>query len=376
MRNSLLRTVLAIGVGLAALLLVPPFSRSPLLAASLPASIPDEEFWRMVTNLSEAGGTFAQELMSNEDSAQVVIPSLKASTSRGGVYIGVGPEQNFTYIAAIQPALAFVVDIRRDNLLQHLIYKAAFERSTDRADFLSRLFARKRPAGLDASSTVAALFDAYQGVEVDAQLYEDELREVMELLTVRHRFQLSDTDKASVTRIMQAFRNAGPHNLKGFGDKNLTYVQAMTAADLSGRQHGFLASEENFRIVQQLERRNLVVPVVGDFAGDKALASVGRYVAQRDAIVDVFYVSNVERYLFEQGDRGRRFYANVATLPLGPSSTFIRSVTRDISKRLNIPLPDASSNWWSLLSPIHACLDAVTNGRVVTYPQLFEIVKQ
>jgi hypothetical protein len=202
----------------------------------------------MVTDLSEAGGTFAQELMSNEDSAQVVIPSLKASTSRGGVYIGVGPEQNFTYIAAIQPALAFVVDIRRDNLLQHLIYKAAFERSTDRADFLSRLFARKRPAGLDASSTVAALFDAYQGVEVDAQLYEDELREVMELLTVRHRFQLSDTDKASVTRIMQAFRNAGPHNLKGFGDKNLTYVQAaMTAADLSGRQHGFLASEENFR---------------------------------------------------------------------------------------------------------------------------------
>jgi hypothetical protein len=375
MRNSLLRSVLTIGVGLAALLSVPPFAASPLRAAALQASISDDEFWKIVTDLSEASGSFAQELMSNEDSAQFVIPALKASTSRGGVYIGVGPEQNFTYIAALQPALAFVLDIRRDNLLQHLIYKAAFERSADRADFLSRLFARKRPPGLDASSSVTALFDAYQALEADPQLYEDELREVLELLTARHRFQLSDADKAGITRIMQAFRTAGPHNLKGFGDKNLTYVQAMTATDLAGSQHGFLASEENFRTVQQLERRNLIVPVVGDFAGDKALASVGRYLAQRDAIVDVFYVSNVERYLFEQGDRGRRFYANVATLPLGPSSTFIRSVTRDISKRLNIPLPEAAGNWWSLLSPIHACLDAVTNGRVVTYPQLFEIVK-
>ncbi|HEX5107096.1 MAG TPA: hypothetical protein VFV95_01555 [Vicinamibacterales bacterium] len=375
MRNRLLRTVLAIGVGLAALLSIPPFSPSPLRAATLPAAIPDDEFWKIVTDLSEAGGSFAQELMSNEDSAQFVIPALKASTSRGGVYIGVGPEQNFTYIAAVQPALAFVLDIRRDNLLQHLIYKAVFERSADRADFLSRLFSRKRPSGLDASSSVTALFDAYQAVEADAELYEDELRDVTELLTARHRFQLSDADRAGITRIMQAFRTAGPHNLKGSGDKNLTYVQAMTATDLAGSHHGFLASEENFRVVQQLERRNLIVPVVGDFAGDKALASVGRYLAERDAIVDVFYVSNVERYLFEQGDRGRRFYANVATLPLGPSSTFIRSVTRDISRRLNIPLPDASGNWWSLLSPIHACLDAVTNGRVVTYPQLFEVAR-
>ena len=61
--------------------------------------------------------------------------------------MGVGPEQNFTYIAVTRPAIAFIVDIRRGNLDLHLMYKALFELSADRADFVSRLFSRKRPAG-------------------------------------------------------------------------------------------------------------------------------------------------------------------------------------------------------------------------------------
>ena len=329
----------------------------------------------MVTELSEPGGVFQQEFMSNEDSAQFVIPALKETTRRGGVYVGVGPEQNFTYIAAIQPKLAFLVDIRRENMLQHLMYKALFELSTDRADFLSRLFSRKRPPGLDTRSSVTTLIDAYQAAEVDDGLYGDNLRAVTDLLTRGHKFQLSDADAAVLTRLMRVFRTAGPYDLKGSGDKNLTYAQAMTATDLTGSHQSYLASEDNFRIVQDLERRNLIVPLVGDFAGDKALVGVGRYLEERDAIVNVFYVSNVERYLFDQGDHGKHFYANVAKLPLNQSSTFIRSVTRDISRRLGIPLPDGNVNWWSFLFPIRACLEAVASGRVETYRQLFEVVR-
>jgi hypothetical protein len=373
MRNRLCRRVLTFCSVFTAIVTTLSFAASTARAAELPNAITDEEFSRMVTELSEPGGVFQQEFMSNEDSAQFVIPALKETTRRGGVYIGVGPEQNFTYIAAIQPKLAFLVDIRRDNKIEHLMYKALFELSTDRADFLSRLFSRKRPSGLDTRSSVTVLCDAYQAVEADARLFDENLQAVTNLLTSGHKLQLSDADKAGVTRIMQTFRMAGPHNLRGSGDKNLTYAQAMTATDLTGSNQSYLASEENFRIVQELERRNLIVPVVGDFAGDKALVSVGRYLEERDAIVNVFYVSNVERYLFEQGDHGRHFYANVATLPLDQSSTFIRSVTRDISRRLGIPLPDGNVNWWSFLSPIGACLEAVANGRVETYRQLFEI---
>src|SRR5262249_24002600 len=142
-------------------------------AEDLPGRISDGEFWQIVTDFSEAGGRFQLQFMSNEDSLQFVIPALKEGVRRDGVYIGVGTEQNFTYLAALPPKLAFVVDIRRDNMLEHLMYKALFELSTDRADFVSRLFSRKRPAGVDASSTAQALFDAFQPLEPDLTLYEE-----------------------------------------------------------------------------------------------------------------------------------------------------------------------------------------------------------
>src|SRR5215216_5998993 len=89
------------------------------------------------------------------------IPELKRATRPGGVYLGVGPEQNFTYIAALQPKMAVLFDIRRQMMVHHLMYKALFEMSSDRADFLSKLFSRARPAGLDSSTIGFKLFEAY-----------------------------------------------------------------------------------------------------------------------------------------------------------------------------------------------------------------------
>ena len=350
------------------------FAASWAGAQNLPSAISDQDFWRMVTEFSEAGGVFQQEVMSNEDSSQFVIPALKETARRGGVYIGVGPEQNFTYAAAIQPKLAFVVDIRRDNMLEHLMYKALFERSIDRADFVSRLFSRPRPAGLDANSTVQALFDAYQTVESDAKLYNENTLTVLATLENAHTFPLSEADRASITRMMNTFRTAGPHALKGSGDKNQTYAQLMAASDLTGRNQSYLASEENFAIVQKLQRENRIIPLVGDFAGEKAIVSIGRYLKEHKAIVDVFYVSNVERYLFDQGEHGKQFYANALALPINPSSIFIRSVTVDISRRLGIPIPDGPANWRSFLFPMSDSLEAFAAARFQTYRDLFEII--
>ena len=347
---------------------------TPLQAQRLPETIADAEFWRLITDLSETGGTFPQQFMSNEDSALFVIPSLKATTKQDGVYIGVGSEQNFTYIAAIQPKLAFIVDIRRDNVFEHLMYKALFELSDTRADFVSRLFSRKRPAGLDAGSGVKALFDAYRPVEADAELYEANLRAVLDHLTKAHGFPLTDADRLSVTQAMNAFRNAGPYSLKGFGDTtNPTYAELMAATDLAGNLQSYLATEENFRIIRDLERKNVVIPVVGDFAGDKAIAGIGRYVREHGAIVNTFYVSNVERYLFEQGAHGMQFYANASALPSDSSSTIIRAVTSDISRRLEIPIPDSPTKWRTFLYGMQDSLQGVTGGQIQTYAQLFEV---
>ena len=46
-----------------------------------------------------------------------------------GVYIGVGPEQNFSYIARLRPTIAFIVDIRLENRNLHLLHKAVIELS-------------------------------------------------------------------------------------------------------------------------------------------------------------------------------------------------------------------------------------------------------
>jgi hypothetical protein len=146
----------------------------------------------------------------------------------------------------------------------------------------------------------------------------------------------------------------------------------MTAADLTGRNQSYLASEDTFKALQEFERRNLLIPLVGDFAGDKAIVSVGRYLKERSAVADVFYLSNVERYLFEQGDNAKRFYTNVASLPLGPSSIFIRSVTSDISARLGIPIPEGTTKWRSFLSPISENLKAFDSGSIKSYTDIFK----
>src|SRR5262249_14038518 len=72
---------------------------------TLPRTLTDEAFWRMVSTFSEDGGYFRFEYMSNEREFQYVIPRLKETTKPGGAYLGVGPEQNFTYIAAAQPKM-------------------------------------------------------------------------------------------------------------------------------------------------------------------------------------------------------------------------------------------------------------------------------
>ena len=116
-------------------------------ASRLPPRLTGQEFFTLMTELSEADGFFRSDnLVSNELFMQRVIPELARTVKPGRVYLGVGPEQNFTYMATVKPAMAFIIDVRRGNLQLHLMYKALFELSVDRADFVSRLFSLKRPS--------------------------------------------------------------------------------------------------------------------------------------------------------------------------------------------------------------------------------------
>src|SRR3954468_3361212 len=107
----------------------------PPFVPRLAVSAPDTSFARLVARLSEPGGFFdSDNLISNETSYLHVLQAMQRLGVRGGAYLGVGPDQNFSYIAAVRPSIAIMVDIRRDNLLEHLLFKALFEMSRTRVE--------------------------------------------------------------------------------------------------------------------------------------------------------------------------------------------------------------------------------------------------
>jgi hypothetical protein len=300
----------------------------------LPARLTDQEFWTLIDDISEPSGTFRSDnLLSNEGRFQYVIPELVEAARPGGVYMGVGPEQNFTYMVALKPAMAFIVDIRRGNLDLHLVYKALFEMSADRADFVSKLFSRKRPAGLTEKSTAEEIFDAFADAERSDALYTDNLKAIQDLLVKKHGFALSDIDQSGLEYVYSAFSMFGPKlqysstgaGFFGGGQRQPSYADLMVGTDADNVSRSYLASEQNFRVLKDLEAKNLLVPVVGNFAGPKAIRSVGRYLKDKGGVVSAFYLSNVEMYLSQDGLMPA-FCRNVATLPLDETSTFIRSL--------------------------------------------------
>jgi hypothetical protein len=121
--------------------------------------------------------------------------------------------------------------------------------------------------------------------------------------------------------------------------------------------------------------KNLVIPIVGDFAGPSAIRKVADYVGQHQAIVSAFYVSNVEYYLGTAAGRGndatvQRFYQNVATLPMDSSSLFIRFIGAQNSANLR---------WWrgawlQAVSPMIDVRDKIKSGDTLTFDRALQMV--
>ncbi|HLQ76724.1 MAG TPA: hypothetical protein VK210_05185 [Terriglobia bacterium] len=318
----------------------------PRTPDTLPAQYTDAEFWRFVSEFSEPGGRFPYEnFVSNEVNYQSVIPEVRRRTTPGGVYLGVAPEQNFTYIAAIQPKVSFIFDIRRQNLVELLMYKALFEMSTDRADFVSQLFSRRRPAGLGTGTSARALFDAFERIRPDSQLYNETLAGIKDRLVRQHGFKLSADDQDKIGYIFRVFFEGGPRMDYAYASASPnrsvpSYYALMTGSDSGGTNWAYLADEVRFRYIRDVQQRNLIIPIVGDFSGPRAIKTVAAYLKEHGAAVTVFYISNVEDYL-EPSWSGYR--SNIQSLPVEENALFIRFVPQ--SSSLIRSLKDLPIRW-------------------------------
>ena len=294
-------------------------------------SLSDAEFWALTTRLSEPPGSLSisDNLVSNEPH---VAENARRLSAAGGVYVGVGPEQNFTYIARVRPAMAYIVDIRRENRTLHLFYKALFELSSDRADFVARLFSRPRPEGLDRGSSVKEIFERFDAVGASAEQLQWNAGVVRKWLVETRKLPLEANDLAWIDRLFLAFAEHGP-SIQYWQARDTepapSYRRLMTIPDSTGFARSFLASEDDFRFVKDLQARNMIVPVVGDFGGPSALRQVGEDVRARRRTVTVFYGSNVGVYL--TNEQTRAFCRNLASLPASEDAMFIE---RDGVQRL------------------------------------------
>jgi hypothetical protein len=302
-------------------------------ARGLPDSLSAPEFARLIRDLSEPGGYYQSDnFVSNETSYLHVVEKLGELNVNRGAYIGVGPEQNFTYIARIRPRIAFIVDIRRQAMIQHLLYKAVFHVAATRAEFLSLLLCR--PLEVDAPAgnvPLGQLLERLDGPPGPQALFLANLARIRGVIEREFEIPLSAHDEETLAFLYSIFRREGLaisyHTDPAARSERAsfpTFKDLLLQPDLNGDVGSFLADDRDYEFLRALERRNLVVPVVGDFAGSRALAGIGRYLAERGCPLRAFYVSNVEEFLFRSRSFDA-FAANVGRLPFDSESVFIRA---------------------------------------------------
>lgn len=364
-----MRVLIALTFVVATAVLVPAASQAPAPAAGKSAST--STFASTVAALSEPGGFFdTDNLISNERSYLHVLPDLAKRQVSGGAYIGVGPDQNFSYMAQIRPSIAFMVDIRRDNLLLHLLFKSLFALSRTRVEYLALLTGRAVPSPITGWETkpINALTAYIDGLPaLDATQLATRRARIHETLTTTG-VPLSDADRATIDRFHGRFIADGlrlQFNSTGrapqFGYPTLGDL--LLERDSGGVPRSFLTTEDAFIVLKDLQRRDLVIPVVGNLSGPTALAAIGKLLAQRNERLSAFYASNVEFYLFRDGSFAR-FIANLERIPRAEHAVIIRSVFGGAGR----PLPGYLSA--SILHPIRDLVDGYARGQFRQYVEL------
>jgi hypothetical protein len=327
-------------------------------------------FAALVAQLSEPGGYFdTDNLISNERSYLHVVAALRDADLAGGAYIGVGPDQNFSYIAQVRPGIAFIVDVRRDNLLLHLVFKALFSMSETRVDYLSQLFGREVPARLAdwRRADLDAIIAHVEGPRLPEAAIA-RLRARVDSAIESFGLSLSEADFATIDRFHRRFISAGlALKFQTTGRQPQSYYPSyrdlLIETDRRKQRGNFLATEDDFQFVRALQQSHLVVPVVGDLAGPSALAAIGRLMTARGDSLGAFYASNVEFYLFGAGTFPA-FVENLKRLPRTDRSLIIRSVFGGLGQSA----PGYYSS--SLVQPVDELLRGYAAGRFHRYPEL------
>lgn len=337
----------------------------PPAAARDAGPLTASRFAALIERLSEEGGYFWNDnFVSNEASYLHPLGKLRELGIQGGVYLGVGPDQNFTYIAKLHPSYSFILDIRRQNLLQHLMFKALFHFARNRAEYLSLLLSRPlaKNSFPEENYGVQDLVSYFSRAQADPALFRRTQARIRMFLEDATRVRFGERDFATIEKIHRAFLQRGL-SIKYDYVPVPTYGEFLVERDLEGKQQNFLDSAGDFRFIQRLHEENRIIPVIGDFAGRHALREIGAYLREIGEKVTVFYTSNVEQYLV-QSLSWPEFLKNVAALPLDERALFVRAYW---SNHLRHPESVPGYRFTQILQPIRPFLEKFKPSPQVTY---------
>ncbi len=230
------------------------------------------EIGSLIDALSESGGYFdTDNLISNETSYVQVVDRLKPT---GGVYIGVGPQQNFTYIGRMRPSWAFIVDIRRDNMLQHLLFNAVLSKAETPYQYLCWLFSRPIHADREPllGASIRDVVSLFERSTPSRELFGSNLRSILEYIEEGLQVDLALDDREEIRSIYRSFYSEQLDiRFNSHGRPPMpyhpTYRRLLLARSPGGSEAHFLASPEDYAHVRKLASSGRLVPVVGDFAG-------------------------------------------------------------------------------------------------------------
>jgi hypothetical protein len=337
----------------------------------------DTSFAGLVARLSEPNGYFdSDNIITNEVSYLHVASQLEKVGTRGGVYIGVGPDQNYSYIAMIRPSIAFMLDIRRDNLLEHLLFKSLFVAARNRFEYLCLLLGKPVPADVErwTGRPMTEIMAYLEKTPTDNATAAATRRASNERIT-RFGVPLTARDREMIDRYRSQFVEEGlDTRYSSLGRNNRSnypsFGQLINEPDRAGRQRSYLADENAYQFIRQMEIADRIVPVTGNVAGEKAVRAIGQYAAEHNLRVSAFYISNVEQYLMNRDGGFDNYARNVKLLPRDSTSVIIRSYFGRMGMQHPLYVPTFGNLSTSIVEPIDAFVRAHTAGELASYQDL------
>lgn len=341
--------------------MIPEDRQPPLRLADVVFPARDRSFAQVVAELSEPeSGPPADNLISNEDSVFRLGDRLAPA---GGVYLGVGPDQNLTLIAQTRPKLAFVIDFRRRNALVHLVHKALMTLAPSRVEYLTRLLART-PRDLPDDPTASDLVSAFAQAPFDHARLEAETRAVAD--TLRPLGIVAETEWTALATIHAKL--AGP----GLNARFLalpmypTFGGMIASRDRLNQPSHLLARESWYQTIRAMHQGDRIIPITGNFTSPTTLPKLANWLRTRQLAVSVFYLSDVEFFLVRTGHYPT-FATHLARLPWAEAAILIRTSTREIPHPDR--LPNASST--TIVRPAARFLEALKTNPTPSLDDLF-----